>query len=114
MAVMWVACNSAPATQKASFGRDVVASAYGEALTWDSLAPDKHGLTILETTEGGDQIILVHVKEHMMPEPKELDECRGQAIAAYQDHLEKEWIMELRRKYPHDINREALYSLVRK
>ena len=46
--------------------------------------------------------------------PDLLDECRGQAIAAYQDHLEKEWIMELRRKYPHDINREALYSLVRK
>ena len=85
-----------------------------EALREGSLAPDKHGLTILETTEGGDQIILVHVKEHLMPEPKELDECRGQAIAAYQDHLEKEWIMELRRKYPHDINREALYSLVRK
>ena len=85
-----------------------------EALRDGSLGPDKHGLTILETTEGGDQIILVHVKEHMMPEPKELDECRGQAIAAYQDHLEKEWIMELRRKYPHDINREALYSLVRK
>jgi peptidyl-prolyl cis-trans isomerase SurA len=85
-----------------------------EALRDGSLAPDKHGLTILETTEGGDQIILVHVKEHMMPMPKALDECRGQAIAAYQDHLEKEWIMELRRKYPHDINREALYSLVRK
>ena len=85
-----------------------------EALRDGSLAPDKHGLTILETTEGGDQIILVHVKEHLMPMPKALDECRGQAIAAYQDHLEKEWIMELRRKYPHDINREALYSLVRK
>ena len=85
-----------------------------EALRDGSLASDKHGLTILETTEGGDQIILVHVKEHMMPMPKALDECRGQAIAAYQDHLEKEWIMELRRKYPHDINREALYSLVRK
>lgn len=85
-----------------------------EALRDGSLAPDKHGLTILETTEGGDQIILIHVKEHMTPEPKALDECRGQAIAAYQDHLEKEWVMELRRKYPHDINREALYSLVRK
>ena len=85
-----------------------------EALRNGSLVPNKHGLTILETTEGGDQIILVHVKEHMMPMPKALDECRGQAIAAYQDHLEKEWIMELRRRYPHDINREALYSLVRK
>ena len=33
-----------------------------EALRDGSLAPDKHGLTILETTEGGDQIILVHVR----------------------------------------------------
>ena len=74
---------------------------------------DKHGLVILETTEGGDQIILVHVKEDMAPTPKTLEECRGAAIAAYQGHLEREWIMELQRKYPHKINREALYSLVR-
>ena len=56
---------------------------------------------------------LVHVKEDMAPTPKSLDECRGAAIAAYQDHLEKEWIMELQRKHRHKINREALYSLVR-
>ena len=78
-----------------------------------NLNADKHGLVILETTEGGKQVILVHVKAHLMPTPKRLDECRGAAIAAYQDHLEKEWIMELQRKYPHKINREALYSLVR-
>ena len=84
-----------------------------EALRNGGLVPDKNGLLILETTEGGDQVILVHVKEHMQPTPKTLEECRGAAIAAYQDHLEKEWIMELQRKYPHKINREALYSLVR-
>ena len=84
-----------------------------EALREGSLVPDKNGLVVFETTEGGSQVILVHVKEHMPPTPKSLDECRGAAIAAYQDHLEKEWIMELQRKYPHRINREALYSLVR-
>ena len=83
------------------------------ALRDGSLVADKNGLVILETTEGGDQIILVHVKEDMAPTPKSLDECRGAAIAAYQDHLEKEWIMELQRKHRHKINREALYSLVR-
>ena len=83
------------------------------ALRDGSLVADKHGLVVLETTEGGDQIILVHVKEDMPPTPKALEECRGAAIAAYQDHLEQEWIMELQRKYPHKINREALYSLVR-
>jgi len=84
-----------------------------EALRDGSLVADKNGLVIFETAEGGDQIILVHVQEHMQPTPKSLEECRGAAIAAYQDHLEKEWIMELQRKYPHKINREALYSLVR-
>ena len=83
------------------------------AIRSGELTPDKNGLLILETTEGGDQVILVHVKEHMQPTAKTLEECRGAAIAAYQDHLEKEWIMELQRKYPHKINREALYSLVR-
>ena len=78
-----------------------------------SLAADKNGLIVLETTEGGEQIILVHVKEEMAPTPKSLMECRGAAIAAYQDHLEQEWILELERKFPHKINREALYSLVR-
>ena len=84
-----------------------------DALTTGQLVPDKAGLTVLETTEGGNQIILVHVREQLEPQPKSLDECRGQAVASYQDFLEQEWIQELRRKYPFKINREALYSLVR-
>ena len=84
------------------------------ALADGSLVADKKGMLMLETSEGGSQIILVEVKAQLAPAPKALDECRGQAIAAYQDHLEQAWIEELRLKYPHDINREALYSLVRK
>ena len=84
------------------------------ALADGSLVADKKGMLMLETSEGGSQVILVEVKAQLAPTPKALDECRGQAIAAYQDHLEQAWIEELRLKYPHDINREALYSLVRK
>lgn len=84
------------------------------ALTEGALVADKKGMLLLETSEGGAQIILVEVKSQLGPTPKTLDECRGQAIAAYQDHLEQVWIEQLRMKYPHDINREALYSLVRK
>ena len=84
------------------------------ALTEGALVADKKGMLLLETSEGGAQIILVEVKSQLGPTPKALDECRGQAIAAYQDHLEQVWIEQLRMKYPHDINREALYSLVRK
>ena len=84
-----------------------------EALDAGTLVADKSGLLLLETSEGGEQVILVHVKEQLDPTPKALNDCRGQAIAAYQDHLESEWIMALRRKYTFKVNREALYSLAR-
>ena len=81
------------------------------ALREGNLEPDSYGLRVLKTTEGGTQVILVHLKEEIEPTPKPLSECRGAAIAAYQDHLEDMWIQELRGKYPHRINREALHSL---
>jgi hypothetical protein len=31
--------------------------------------------------------------------------------AAYQDQLEKEWIKELRAKYPVTVNKDVLYSI---
>jgi peptidyl-prolyl cis-trans isomerase SurA len=97
-----------------SNGDNVWADRAFAALTEGALIADKKGMLLLETSEGGAQIILVEVKAQLGPTPKTLDECRGQAIAAYQDHLEQAWIEQLRMKYPHDINREALYSLVRK
>ena len=81
------------------------------ALREGNLEPDSYGLRVLKTTEGGTQIILVHLKGEIDPKAKSLDESRGAAIAAYQDHLEDMWIQELRDKYPHRINREALHSL---
>ena len=83
------------------------------ALQSGALVEDKNGLRVLETAEGGDQIILVNVRKYLEPQPKTLDECRGQAVAMYQDYLEQAWIEELRQKYPFKINRQALYSLVR-
>ena len=83
------------------------------ALQSGALVEDKNGLRVLETAEGGDQLILVNVRKYLEPQPKTLDECRGQAVAMYQDYLEQAWIEELRQKYPFKINRQALYSLVR-
>ena len=45
---------------------------------------------------GGDETVLVHVGAVRSPEPKTPAEARGQVIAAYQDHLEAEWIEALR------------------
>ena len=61
---------------------------------------------------GEEGIVLIHVRDRVPPTPKTLDEARGQVIASYQDHLEKEWIMALRRKYQVEINTAVLYSLI--
>lgn len=45
------------------------------------------------------------------PEPKLLSEARGIITADYQNFLEQEWIMELRRKYPFEINQVVLESI---
>ncbi len=47
------------------------------------------------------------------PMPKTLDECRGTAIADYQDVLEKEWIAELRTKHTVKINEKVFNSLIK-
>ena len=60
---------------------------------------------------GGDETVLVHVKEIRQPEPKSLAEARGQVIAAYQDHLEQQWIKELRFGTTIEVNRDLLHTL---
>lgn len=57
------------------------------------------------------KFILVKVLKNIPPGPKELSECRGQVIAAYQEKLEKEWIQELEKKYEVVIHKDVLYSL---
>ena len=60
---------------------------------------------------GGDETVLVHVGAVRSPEPKTLAEARGQVIAAYQDHLEAEWIEALRAGTAVEVNRTLLQTL---
>lgn len=45
------------------------------------------------------------------PEPKSLKEARGLVTSDYQSYLEKEWIKELRAKYPVTVNEQVVRSL---
>ena len=67
--------------------------------------------SFLEFTAGGDEIILIEVREIRPAEPKSLEEARGQVIAAYQDHLEKSWIERLKAKYEVVVYPEVIYTL---
>ncbi|HUH73319.1 MAG TPA: peptidylprolyl isomerase [Chitinophagales bacterium] len=44
---------------------------------------------------------------------KDLAEVRGFVVAAYQEHLEKEWLKQLHKNYTVDINQAVLDSLVK-
>lgn len=44
---------------------------------------------------------------------KPLKKCRGLVISDYQEQLEKEWVAELKAKYPVKINQAVLKSLVK-
>ncbi len=55
--------------------------------------------------------IIVWINKLIDSKPKKLDDIRGQVTADYQDNLEKQWIKELREKYPVKINQDALSKI---
>jgi len=76
-----------------------------DAIKW------KKGLT--ENTVDGSKIKFVNVHAKVPSEPKSFDEARGLITAGYQEQLEKEWITELKAKYPVVIHEEVLTSLTK-
>lgn len=70
---------------------------------------DKPGLSKDIAVNG--QVVVVDLKQVMPPAPKALEEARGAITAAYQDALEKEWIAELRARYPVTVNKDVLYTI---
>lgn len=59
-------------------------------------------------------ITFVNFKEVVNPEPKTLNEAKGYIVSEYQEYLEKQWVSDLRAKYPIVINEEVLKSLIKK
>ncbi len=55
----------------------------------------------------------IDVKSLVSPEPKSLKEAKGYVVSDYQEHLEKTWLADLRKKYPIVINEAVLKSLVK-
>ncbi len=57
------------------------------------------------------RVVFADLKGVLAPSPKPLSEARGLVTAAYQDELEKEWVKELRAKYPVVVNKDVLNSI---
>ncbi len=52
--------------------------------------------------------VIVVVNELLNPEPKALTDIKGLITSDYQNHLEKEWVNELKKKYMVNVNQEVL------
>ena len=57
-------------------------------------------------------VVFVVVRGVVQPTPKSLREAKGMITADYQNELEKEWIEQLRKKYPVNVNRDVFESLI--
>ena len=68
-----------------------------------------YGAKVPVEKEGKTLVVVIH--NTIEPGPKELSEIRGLVTADYQNHLEKEWIKELRNKYPIKVNYELLSQI---
>ncbi len=64
-----------------------------------------------QVMEAEDGVKFVILKEMRSPEPKSLDEARGQITSDYQNYLEKEWIEMLKQKYTVDVDRDLLSEI---
>jgi peptidyl-prolyl cis-trans isomerase SurA len=83
----------------------------GENAKLDSLGWEPK---ISEIFQGNENINFYYIKGKKSPEPKELKDSKGNVISDYQTYLEQNWISELRSKYPVQLDKSILYSLITK
>lgn len=70
------------------------------------------GISSTEVKDGKTRFAIIYnIRE---PEPKSLKEAKGLIISDYQTYLEEEWIKALRAKYPVTVDKNVLYTLVKK
>ncbi len=67
------------------------------------------GIGAVSNTDGSNTFVIL--KKVRAPEPKLLDEARGQITSDYQNFLEQEWIEELKAKYPVEVDRSLLSGI---
>ncbi len=64
------------------------------------------------TIENGGRVYYIIVEEVLPPSKKKLKEVRGEVISDYQTVLEKEWLKELKAKYPVEVNEKELEKVL--
>ncbi len=60
----------------------------------------------------GNMYYILRIHQYMPPMNKELNDVRGPVISDYQDVLEKQWLSELKSRYPVKVNTPVLDKLI--
>jgi len=66
-----------------------------------------------EISTESDAIIVVEITDIIPASDKELNESKGKVISDYQNYLEENWLIVLRKKYVISLNEEVLYSIIK-
>ncbi len=74
----------------------------------------KKGLSSPVLSDVENTATLIFVKNILPPGPKTFEEARGMVIADYQNELEKQWLVSLKKEYPVQINQKVLKRLLKK
>ena len=78
----------------------------------DNKAVDKYGLKVKKAEYTPDEALpIVFCIGKKLKNPEEYTDERGKVTSAYQDWLEKEWVKQLRAKYPVSVNEDVLNAL---
>lgn len=76
------------------------------------MAEWKTGISGPMNSDVEELTVFVKINEIIHPQPKRLDEARGLVTADYQSFLEKEWIEQLKKKYPVKVNEKVLDLII--
>ncbi len=77
----------------------------------DTLSLWKPG--VFEVGEVDGRYYVVKINKILKPDYKKLSEIKGIVIADYQEHLENQWLADLRRKYKVEVNDTVVSALVK-
>ncbi len=73
----------------------------------------KQGLSKPIPSEVENRVSVVLIRKIIPPGKMSFEQARGLVASDYQDYLEKEWVQQLRKKYPVQVNEKVLSKLIK-
>jgi len=78
------------------------------------LSNSKNAVSVQKPKKIDNSYTIKQYYQYSPEKTRDFEECRGYVIADYQEKLEKEWIDNLKVKYPVKINQDILNKLIKK